>query len=142
MGKNTNSFTATGNIGQDLSLKYMPNGEAVLNFSLACANDYKDKQSREWVNQVDWIDCVAFGKTAEFIANKCSKGTMVLINNARYRKRAWTDKSGDKRYTSEFVINEWASIGAVPQDNQGYQQPAQQAPAQQAPDDFDDKIPY
>ncbi len=153
MGKNINKCEIEGNIGKELSLRYMPNGKAVLNFSVACSNDYFDKDKNDWVNQTDWADCVAFDKIAESIAQKCSKGSYILITDSRYKKRAYQDKnSGDTRYSHEFIINEWRPLAAASSNDQA-SNPQQQANQQQnsgypssngqANDlDFDEKIPY
>lgn len=123
MGKNINVCQFEGNIGSDLTPRYTPANKMVLNFSIACSNDYFDKTKNDWVNRADWVDCVAFDKVAEKINSQMEKGMGILILDARYQKRKWQDKDGQDRYAHEFIVNEWRPLAKLssgaPQSQQG-----------------------
>lgn len=145
----TNIAILHGNLGQDPEVRYMPNGNAACNFSLATSNKWKDKNTQEMKEKTEWHRVVAFGKLAEIIGKMAIKGTScVVTGEIRYRK--WQDSSGQEKYTTEIMANAvdftkgMSPMGAdKPQSNQ--QAPANQpAPNNQSGgfDDFDDDIPF
>jgi len=145
MSKDLNQCNFIGRLGKDVELKYMPSGGAVVNISIACGNDYKDKTTGQKVEQTNWINIVAFNRLAEIIAEYCHKGSKIFISG-KQTTRKWQDQSGNDRYTTEIVANEIQML-----DSRGTGQgntPAQPAAGQQAPQgqapmgDFDDDIPF
>ena len=141
-----------GHLGQDPEIRYMPNGGAVANLTLATSESWRDKQSGEMREKTEWHRVVIFGKLAEVAGEYLKKGSQVYIEGS-LQTRKWQDQSGQDRYTTEVVVNVGGSmqmLGGNGGNNQaGSQQPTrqrqQQAPAPQnnePPMDFDDDIPF
>lgn len=146
---NLNRWEGIGRLGQDIELRYLPNGDAVASLSIACDDSYKDKQSGQKVERTEWVRCVAFRQTAEFLAKWLHKGAR-LYAVGKLKTREY-EKDGIKRYSTEIHLGQGTEIIDWPDKDQAQQQaPRQQqqrpAPqqAQQAPDydSFDDDIPF
>lgn len=158
--RSTNKFICIGRLGQDIELRYMPNGDAVANFSLALSDDYKGKDGNK-VDQTYWPRFTAYGKQAELLAEFVKKGDKLFID-AKFSSRRYTDKQGVEKEITEFKISEFELLGvrtsAAPaadyrghagsnQPNPTYEQQARQrAPgggAAPTADDFNDnEIPF
>ena len=104
-----NKVILVGNLGQDPEIRYMPNGNAVANFSVATSESWKDKQTGENRDKTEWHRIVVFGKLAEITGEYIKKGTLVYIEG-QLQTRKWQDQSGQDRYTTEVVINPIDSI--------------------------------
>lgn len=151
MSKDLNLCQFIGRIGKDIELKYSSASSAVVNFSIACGDDYKDKQSGQKVEQTNWVNIVAFGRLAEIIGEYCSKGSQIYISG-KMRTRKWQDQSGQDRYTTEIVASEMQMLGgragAAEAQGVSHQGASSSPPPQAAPspapsmDDFDDDIPF
>lgn len=123
-------------LGQDPEVKRMPNGKAVANFTAATSESWKDQQGQQQ-DRVEWHRLVAYDKLAEIIGEYLKKGSKVYVEG-RLQTREWQDQQGQKRYTTEIVINEMQMLdgkpqgqAAQPQAQQQRQQPAQQQRPQQ-----------
>ena len=154
---NLNRWEGIGRLGNDIELRYMPNGDAVANFNIAVDDSYKDKQGQK-VEKTEWVRCVAFGKTAEFLGQWLHKGKRLLAVG-KLKTREY-EKDGIKRYTTEIVVDMKGTLqllGGKEGDGTPRQQRARreagngnaQRPAansnpsqQAAPPDFDDEIPF
>ena len=97
-----NIVTLMGRLVRDPELRRTGSGKAVAGFTLAVDRDFADKQSGE--KETDFIDCVAWGGTCEFVAKHFTKGKMLALSG-RLQKREWTDKEGNKRHSYEVVAN-------------------------------------
>lgn len=95
-----NTITIMGRMTRDPELKTTPSGAAVTSFTLAVERDFKDKETGE--KATDFIDCVAWRGTAEFVARYFSKGRMAVASG-RLQLRDYTDKDGNKRRAAEVV---------------------------------------
>lgn len=157
--RGVNKVILVGTCGQDPEVRYMPNGNAVTNLSLATSEQWMDKQTNQKVEKTEWHRVSLFGKVAEIAGEWLRKGTQVYIEG-KLQTREW-EKDGIKRYTTEIVVNMQGTmqlLGGKPQDGQQRQghpqasaarQPAprqQQAP-QQKPEpepetDWSDDIPF
>lgn len=84
----------------DIELRRTGSGVAVASFAIACDRDFKDKQSDQ--KETDFIDCVAWRSTAEFVQKYFSKGRMAIVDG-RLQIRNWTDKDGNKRRSAEIL---------------------------------------
>ena len=149
-----NRWEGIGRLGKDIDLRYMPNGNAVTSFSIACDDSYKDKQTNQKVERTEWVRCVAFGATAEYISKYLLVGARILVVG-KLKTREY-EKDGIKRYVTEIELKEGTQIIDWPPKDQQQQQQRQQAPRtqqqaprQQAPqqpaqdfDSFDDDIPF
>ena len=97
-----NNCTIMGRLTRDVELRRTGSGVAVASFTLAVDRDFPDKQSGE--RETDFIDCVAWRSTAEFVQKYFSKGRMAVVSG-RLQIRGWTDKDGHKRRTAEIVAD-------------------------------------
>ncbi|MEY0834323.1 single-stranded DNA-binding protein [Providencia alcalifaciens] len=139
-----------GHLGQDPEIRYMPNGGAVANLTLATSETWRDKQSGEMREKTEWHRVVIFGKLAEVAGEYLKKGSQVYIEGS-LQTRKWQDQSGQDRYTTEVVVNIGGSmqmLGGNGGNQAGSQQQArqpqtqQQAPQNEPPMDWDDQIPF
>ena len=99
-----NKVILVGNLGQDPEVRYMPNGSAVANITLATSESWRDKQTGEQKEKTEWHRVVLFGKLAEVAGEYLRKGSQVYIEGA-LQTRKWQDQSGQERYTTEVVVN-------------------------------------
>ena len=147
-----NHIVIMGRLTRDPELRRTGSGVAVTSFSVAVDRDFSNKESGE--RETDFIDCVAWRSTGEFVAKYFQKGSMAVVSG-RLQMRSWTDKEGNKRRSAEVVADN-VYFGDSTRDNadggsfnqsQGYaqsfnqvpqQQPAYQAPqnVSAAPSDF------
>lgn len=148
MARGVNKVILVGTLGQDPEVKYLTNGNAVCNLSLATSEQWKDKQTGEKKEKTEWHRVVMFGKVAEIAGEYCRKGSQVYIEG-KLETREW-EKDGVKRYTTEIKVDMQGTLqllGGRPADG-GNAAPRQQqsrpAPQQAEPqDDFDtDSIPF
>ena len=162
--RGVNKVILVGNLGQDPEVRYMPNGGAVANITLATSESWRDKATGEMKEQTEWHRVVLFGKLAEVAGEYLRKGSQVYIEG-QLRTRKWTDQSGVEKYTTEVVVNVGGTMqmlggrqgGGAPAGGQGQQQggnqfsggaqsrPQQQAapaPSNEPPMAFDDDIPF
>lgn len=142
MPKGVNKAIIIGHLGQDPDVRYMPDGAAVANISVATDESYKDKQSGQMVPQTEWHRVVMFRRLGEIAGEYLKKGSKVYIEG-RLKTRSW-EKDGVKRYSTEIVANELQMLDGK-SDNGQQQQPPQQSQPQPQPEqggDFDDDIPF
>jgi single-strand DNA-binding protein len=137
-----NKAIIMGVLGNAPDLKTANNGNAIVNFSLATSESWKNKQG-EKQESTQWHRCVAYGKLGEIIAQYAGKGDKLYVEG-KLNTREWQDKDGNKRQTTEIVVEEMQLMGGKPQGQPAQQQSPQrqQAPQPSASDDFDDDIPF
>lgn len=99
-----NKVILIGNLGQDPELRYMPNGGAVANLTLATSETWRDKQTGEMRENTEWHRVVVFGKLAEIAGEYLRKGSQVYIEG-QLRTRSWDDNNGVTRYVTEIVVS-------------------------------------
>lgn len=133
---NLNEWKGIGRLGKDLELRYLPNGDAVVSFSIACDDSYKDKQTGAKVERTEWVRCVAFRQTAEFLGSWLLKGARILVTG-KLKTREY-EQDGVKKYVTEIHVGQGTEIIDWPERDQSQQQaPRQQHPqasaARQAP---------
>lgn len=102
--RGVNKVILVGHLGQDPEVRYMPNGGAVANLTLATSETWRDKVDGEMREHTEWHRVVVFGKLAEIASEYLRKGAQVYIEG-QLRTRKWTDQSGQDRYTTEIVVN-------------------------------------
>lgn len=162
MARGVNKVILIGNVGGDPETRYMPNGNAITNITLATTDSWKDKQTGQQQERTEWHRVAFFGKVAEIAGEYLRKGSQCYIEG-RLQTREW-EKDGVKRYTTEIVVDMNGSMqllggrggsaddaprparpaAARPQQNES-RPAAQPAAAQPAPadyDSFDDDIPF
>ena len=135
MARGVNKVILVGTCGQDPEVRFLPNGNAVTNLSLATSEQCTDKQTGQKVEKTEWHRVSMFGKVAEIAGEYLRKGSQVYIEG-KLQTREW-EKDGIKRYTTEIIVDMQGTmqlLGGRPQ--QGDQQGGgydQSAPRQQAP---------
>ena len=147
-----NKVIIVGNLGKDPEVRFMPNGGAVANITVATSDTWKDKQTGERRESTEWHRVVFFNRLAEIAGEYLKKGSQVYIEG-RIRTNKWQGQDGQDRYTTEILANEMHMLGSrsggtasfsssQPESAQG--QPAEQisAPPAASYDDFDDDIPF
>jgi len=142
MARGVNKVILVGTCGQDPEVRYLPNGNAVTNLSLATSEQWTDKQTGQKVEKTEWHRVSMFGKVAEIAGEYLRKGSQVYIEG-KLQTREW-EKDGIKRYTTEIVVDMQGTmqlLGGRPQNQDGGNQYNQggnqggnynQAPRQQA----------
>ena len=110
-----NHITIMGRLTRDPELRRTGSGIAVASFSLAVDRDFSPKDGGE--RETDFIDCVAWRQTGEFVSKYFTKGRMAVVSG-RLQIRSWTDKEGNKRRTAEVVADN-VYFGDSKRDDQG-----------------------
>ena len=140
-----NKVILVGNLGNDPETRYMPNGGAVTNITVATSESWRDKATGEQREKTEWHRVVLFGKLAEVGAEYLRKGSQVYIEG-QLHTRKWQDQSGQDRYTTEVVVQGFNGVmqmlGGRPQSSSQPQQPQQPPQYNEPPMDFDDDIPF
>lgn len=166
MARGVNKVTLIGNLGKDPETRYMPNGGAVTNVTIATSMSWKNKQTGQQEEKTEWHNVVFFNKLAEIAGEYLKKGSKIYTEGY-LRTRKWQDKSGNDRYTTEVVGKEIQMLDsrasnsdktAAPaaNNNSSALQPNNSSPVAQANNsgpapmpedyqsepDFDDDIPF
>jgi len=105
-----NKVILIGNLGKDPEIRYMPNGDASANFSIATSYTWKDKTTGEKQEKTDWHRVVMFGKLAEIAGEYLKKGSSVYVEG-RIQTRKWANKEGQDQYTTEIVADKMQMLG-------------------------------
>ena len=139
MGRGVNKVILIGHLGKDPEVRFMPNGDAVANLTLATSEAWKDKSSGEQQEKTEWHRLVAFRRVAEICGEYLKKGSEVYIEG-KLQTRKW-EKDGVERYTTEILIHNMQMLGSKG-DKPAKPQAAHTPPSTQAAPDFDDDIPF
>lgn len=145
-----NKVIIIGNLGQDPEVRYMPNGNAVTNISVATSESWKDKDTGEKKERTEWHRVVFFGRLAEIAGEYLHKGSKVYIEGKLQTKKY--EKEGQTHYSTEIVVDGFngqmqmldghrddTAKAANPAKQEPYNPQGNQPPAE---DDFGDDIPY
>jgi single-strand DNA-binding protein len=152
-----NKVILIGNLGRDPETRYMPDGGAITNVSVATTEQWKDKNG-EKQEKTEWHRVAFFGKLAEIAGEYLKKGSQVYVEG-RLQTRKWQDKDGQDKYTTEIVANVMQMLGSrqgmgggAPDrdagggEASGSRPSAASKPAAKAAggkfDDFEDDIPF
>ena len=133
-----NFIVVMGRLTRDPEIRRTASGTAVANFSVAVDRDFP---SQDGSRETDFIDCVAWKNTAEFVGKYFSKGKQIAVKG-RLQIRSWTDKDGNKRRTAEIVADNVYFAGAKTESTaevQRYETPVgygAQAPIDPGPEDY------
>jgi len=141
---NLNQCNFIGNLGRDPEMRYMTNGKAVVNFTLAVNESRtKDGQKQE---RTEWVRVTVYDKLAEVCAKYLSKGKPCFISG-KMQTRQWDDKDGNKRSTTEIIAHTIQMLGVKGSDADkanGYDLPDHmngEEGRKGTPPEFDD-VPY
>ena len=154
-----NKVILIGNLGRDPETRYMPDGGAVTNVSIATTESWKDKNG-EKQEKTEWHRVAFFGKLAEIAGEYLKKGSQVYVEG-RLQTRKWQDKDGQDKYTTEIIADRMQMLGSRQGmvggdrerepggDREGASRPAGKPaagaagkPAGSKFDDFEDDIPF
>jgi len=106
-----NKVILVGHLGKDPETRYMTNGEAVANITVATSESWKDKTSGEKQEKTEWHRVTFYRRLAEIAGEYLKKGSQVYIEG-RLETRKWQDKEGKDRYTTEIIANEMKMLGS------------------------------
>jgi len=112
-----NKVILIGNLGRDPETRYMPDGGAITNISIATTDKWKDKAG-EMQEKTEWHRVAFFGKLAEIAGEYLKKGSQVYVEG-RLQTRKWQDKDGQDKYTTEIVANVMQMLGSRQGQGQG-----------------------
>lgn len=104
MSRGINKVILVGNIGQDPEVRYLPNGGAVANVSLATSESWMDKNSGQRQEKTEWHRIVFFGKLADVVSQYVKKGSKLYVEG-KLQTRKWQDQNGNDKYTTEVVVD-------------------------------------
>lgn len=142
-----NKFIGIGNLGRDVELRFMPDGKAVANFSIAISERYKDKTTGEQKEVTEWVNIALFGRLAEIAGEYLGKGSKVYIEG-KLKTEKYT-KDGIDRYSTKIIGEKMDLLSSKgdSKPNQSRDNGAQRAEdkAKSNPsgfDDMDDDIPF
>ncbi len=143
-----NKVILVGNLGRDPEIRYMPDGTAVANFSIATSDEWKDKNTGEKKSKTEWHRIVAFRRLGEICGEYLSKGKQVYIEG-KLQTRSW-EKDGVTRYTTEILADKMQMLGSRGEFNSGQRNTGggggggygQSAPQEPFPEAKDDDIPF
>lgn len=142
-----NKVILLGNLGKDPEMRALPNGDAVVNFSIATSENWKDKDGNK-KEKTEWHNIIMFRKLAEIAKEYLKKGGSVYLEGS-LQTRKWTDKEGKERYTTEVVATSMQMLGKKEDSNQapanmskGHENPINAGSQPPNFDDFDDDIPF
>ena len=136
--KGVNKVILVGNLGNDPEVRYMPNGNAVANLSLATSESWKDQQGQVQ-ERTEWHRLTMYRRLAEIAGEYLKKGSQIYVEG-KLQTRKWQDQQGQDKYTTEIIVDQMQMLGGRGGEggggNGGYQRPQNnqggynQAPAQ------------
>ena len=143
--KGVNKVILVGNLGNDPEVRYMPNGNAVANLSLATSESWKDQQGQVQ-ERTEWHRLTMYRRLAEIAGEYLKKGSQIYVEG-KLQTRKWQDQQGQDKYTTEIIVDQMQMLGGRggeggggnggyqrPQNNQGgYNQTPAQGGYNQAP---------
>lgn len=130
-----NKFLGIGNLGKDPEMRFMPDGKAVVNFSIAISEKYKDKNG-EQKEVTEWVNVVFFGKLAEVCGEWLKKGSSIYIEGKLKTEKY--QKDGIDRYVTKVIGEKMQMLGS-----KGESKPSAKPSAEpNSFDDMDDDIPF
>lgn len=136
MSHSLNRVTLIGNLTGAPESRSTQGGTEMANFTVACNESWKDKNTGEKKESAEFIRCVAFGPLAEIVSKYAGKGDKILVEG-KFTTRKWQDKDGQDRWSTEVTIN--AGNGKIVLLGGNKNAPAQDSQRQQ---ELDDDIPF
>ena len=137
-----NQCNFIGRLGRDPETRYLTNGDAVTNITLAVDESYKDKSGNK-IDKCEWINVTFYRKLAEIVGEYLIKGSLVYVSG-KMQTRKFTDKNGIERYKTEIIASDMKMLSSKQNANSNESDPAQQRSdnANTGFDDMDDDIPF
>ena len=128
-----NKVIVLGNCGKDPETRYMPDGGAITNVSIATSYRWKDRASGENKEETEWHRVAFFGRLAEIAGEYLKKGSPVYVEG-RLKTRKWQDKEGHERYTTEIVADQMQLLGSRGAGSGGGDMPPREGDGAPGPD--------
>ncbi|MBW8189413.1 single-stranded DNA-binding protein [Neiella marina] len=129
--RGVNKVILVGNLGQDPEVRYMPNGNAIANITVATSESWKDQQGQQQ-EKTEWHRVVMFRRLGEIAGEYLRKGSQVYIEG-KLQTRKWQDQNGQDRYSTEIVADQMQMLGGRTGGGQGGQAPGMGQPMAQQP---------
>ena len=107
--KGVNKVILVGNLGNDPEVRYMPNGNAVANLSLATSESWKDQQGQVQ-ERTEWHRLTMYRRLAEIAGEYLKKGSQIYVEG-KLQTRKWQDQQGQDRYTTEIIVDQMQMLG-------------------------------
>lgn len=107
--RGVNKVILVGNLGNDPEVRYMPNGNAVANLSLATSESWKDQQGQQQ-DRTEWHRLTMYRKLAEIAGEYLKKGSQIYVEG-KLQTRKWQDQQGQDRYTTEIIVDQMQMLG-------------------------------
>ena len=141
MSKDLNQCNFIGRLGRDPEHTVTKTGLDISKFSIACGDDYKDKQGNK-VEQTNWINVVAMGGLAKVCNEWLKKGSQIFVSGKQVTKK-WQAQDGTDRYTTEILANDLQMLGGKSESG-GFGSTQKPQAKQEASnfDDFDSEVPF
>jgi single-strand DNA-binding protein len=136
-----NKVILIGNLGQDPEMRYLTDGAAVCNITVATSETWKDKNTGEKKEKAEWHRVVMFRRLAEIAGEFLRKGAKVYLEG-KLQTRKWQDKDGNDRYTTEIVVDEMQMLGGRDGGGGGQSAPSPGGRGAPADDFMDSDIPF
>ena len=153
MAGSVNKVILVGNLGRDPEMRRMPSGDAMVTFSVATSESWRDKTSGERKERTEWHRVVIFNKNLADVAEKyLKKGSKVYVEG-QLQTRKWTDKDGQEKYSTEVVLQNFNGTLVMLDGRSGEgggsfagggreRVGASESPASFQRDEMDDEIPF
>jgi single-strand DNA-binding protein len=141
-----NRVILIGRLGKDPEVRYLPNGDATANVTLATSESWKDKMTGEKVEKTEWHRVTFFRQLADVVGKYTTKGSLIYVEG-KLQTRKWTSKDGNDQYTTEIVADKMQLLGGKSGGDDGRTERQQERkqvskPAQSTDDMDDDLIPF
>ena len=137
--RGVNKAIIVGNVGDDPDIRTMPNGNQVVNLSIATSDEWKDKNTGEKKEKTEWHRCVFFNKIADIAAQYVNKGSKLYIEG-RLQTRSY-EQNGVKKYSTEIVVNDMRMLDSKNTNSNNEVKEASKNDMAKF-DSFDDDIPF
>ncbi len=111
-----NKVILLGRLGKDPEVRFMTDGTAVANFSMATTESWKDKSGAKQ-EKTEWHNCTAYKRLAEIVGEYVKKGSQIYVEG-KLTTRKWQDKEGKDRYTTEIIVHELTMLGGKSENSQ------------------------
>ena len=135
-----NKVILVGNLGKDPEVKYLDNGVAVANFSLATTENYKNREG-ERVSQTEWHNIVLWRGLAEVAEKWLKKGSSVYIEG-KIRTNKWEDKEGKTRYNTEILADNMTMLGNKTNSDDSDKNNSKSISEKKSVNDGNDDLPF
>lgn len=138
-----NKWIGIGHLGKDPEVRYMPSGKSVANFSIACSESWKDKNTGEKQERTEWVNLTAFDKLGEICGKYLKKGAQIYVEGRLQTDKY--DKDGQTHYSTKVIISDMKMLGK--KDDSAHQDGGAPGPqsvpvAAPAKVNYEDDIPF